>query len=356
MHKIQFLTRGRHEVRGFETGVCLHGHTLHSEECLWFLPRYLARVPGALRLVRGIDFARAFFTPPLAPRDACSLEERQMEKLGLRPLVSLTDHDTLQACFDLQGQIPVSVEWTVPYQRSIFHLGIHNLPAAQAREWMAAMAGYTLKPEESHLQEILRGLAAMPEVLIVLNHPFWLEEEVEEAAHEPALQTLLRRSVAWLHAFELNGTRPWPENAATIELAEAFSRPAISGGDRHGCEPAGCINLTNATNFQDFVNEIRDGRSSVLFLPHYRQPIELRVLEAACDILRPYPEYPARKHWMDRFFYRGEDGVPQSLAALWRNREPWVLRPATGTIQLLGTAGMRGALRAFFARGAEAVS
>ena len=137
----------------------------------------------------------------------------------------------------------------------------------------------------------------------------------------------------------MNGTRPWAENAGTIELAEVYSRPVISGGDRHGCEAAACLNLTNAPTFSEFVNELRSGHSSVLFMPHYRQPMELRLLEAVCDILRPYPEYPERKHWMDRFFYRDEGGAAQSLASLWRNREPWVLRPATGTLQFLGTAG-----------------
>lgn len=353
---VRFLGEDAPGARGFQGGVCLHGHTLHSEECLWFLPRYLGRIPGALNLVSGVAFSRAFFTPPLPPDAAARLERKQIEKLGLQPMVSLTDHDTLQACFDLPQHVPLSVEWTVPYQRTIFHLGIHHLSAADAREWMAAMAEFTRNPEEPRLAEILCVLAALPQVLVVLNHPFWLEEGVEEAAHVPALQNLLRQCGAWFHAFELNGTRPWAENAATIKLAEVHSRPVISGGDRHGCEAAACINLTNAATFAEFVGEIRDGRSSVLFMPHYRQPLELRILEAACDILRPYPEYPQRKHWMDRFFYRGEDGVAQSLASLWRNREPWVLRPATGTLQLLGTAGMRGALRACFARGAEAVS
>ena len=180
---VRFLTKDAAEVRGFQSGVCLHGHTLHSEECLWFLPRYLAQIPGALQMVRGIDFARAFFRPPLAPEAACGLERQQIVRLGLQPMVSLTDHDTLQACFDLPGQVPVSVEWTVPYQRSIFHLGIHNLPAERAGEWMASMAEHTLRPEETKLPEILRELASTPEVLIVLNHPFWLEEGVEEAAH-----------------------------------------------------------------------------------------------------------------------------------------------------------------------------
>ena len=162
--------------------------------------------------------------------------------------------------------------------------------------------------------------------------------------------------MGWLHAFELNGTRVWAENAATIELAKAYGRPTISGGDRHGCEPAACINLTNATSFSEFVSEIRGGHSAIHFLPHYRQPMTLRLMEAVCDILRPYPEYPERRRWMDRFFYRHEDGSVESLAALWKNREPWMLRPATGAVQVLSAAGVRGALRAYFTRASRSAA
>jgi hypothetical protein len=335
---------------GFRTGVCLHGHTLYSEECLWFLPRYLSHIPGASRLTRSVDFSRAFFTPPLTPADAFRLEWEQVAGLDLEPLVSLTDHDNIEAGFLLSASSsPLSVEWTAPYRGSIFHLGIHNLPPAAARSWMSAMAGYTAKPEEKLLSEILSGLAEIPEALIVLNHPFWREEGVEEAAHGPALDRLLRECVGWLHAFELNGTRVWAENAETVELAETYSRPTISGGDRHGCEPAACINLTNASSFAEFVGEIRAGQSSIHFMPHYRQPMTSRLIEAVCDILRPYPEYPERKRWMDRFFYRDEDGSVESLAALWKNREPWLLRPATGAVQVLTAASVRGALRSYFA-------
>ena len=156
-----------------------------------------------------------------------------------------------------------------------------------------------------------------------------------------------------MHAFELNGTRRWSENAAAIELAQEHGRPTVSGGDRHACEPAACLNLTNARSFSEFATEVREGHSSVLFMLHYRQAMALRLFEAACDMLRPYPEYPQRAHWMDRFFYRGENGRVRSLATLWQKREPWMLRPATGTLQFLATAGVRGALRSIFSGQAE---
>lgn len=363
---VSFFWKDTGQIRRFRTGVCLHGHTMHSEECLSFLPRYLHQIPGVSQIVRGyqrgarpaVDFARAFWTPPLTPASAFRLEREQIAKLGLRPLVSLTDHDNIEAGVELEAvdpRVPVSLEWTVPYRRSIFHLGVHNLPAACARSWMSAMAAFSAAPDEKSLPEILSGLARIPDSLIVLNHPFWLEEGVEEADHRPALDRLLRECVASFHAFELNGTRPWLENAATIKLARAYCRPIVSGGDRHTCEPAACINLTNAESFSEFAAEIREGRSSAMFMPQYRQPMALRLVEAISDVLRTYSEYPGRKRWMDRFFYRGEDGSVQSLAALWKNREPWLLRPATGTLQLLATSGVRGALRSCFARQAEAL-
>ena len=88
-------------------------------------------------------------------------------------------------------------------------------------------------------------------------------------------------------------------------------------------------------------------------MPQYRQAMALRLFEAVCDMLRPYPEYPGRSRWMDRFFYRCDDGSVQSLAALWKNREPWLLRPVTGALQFLATAGVRGAVRSCFSRQAE---
>src|ERR1039458_5885614 len=182
-----------------------------------------------------------------------------------------------------RAEVPLSVEWTVPYCRAILHLGVHNLPPADARHWMAVMAAYTSAPVETSLVPILGELSKLPDVLVVLNHPFWCEEGVEEEDRRSAVDRLLRECVESLHAFELNCTRKWHENAATIELARQYSRPVISGGDRHACEPAACLNLTNATSFGGFLSEIRTGSSTMLFMPHYREPMALRILETRSE-------------------------------------------------------------------------
>jgi hypothetical protein len=356
---VQFSWREPHSTAGFGAGVCLHGHTMHSQECLSFLPRYLHHVPGISQIVsyyerapRRVDFERAWWTPPLTPASALRLEQEQISRLGLRPLVSLTDHDDIQAGLALSvtadpADTPVSVEWTVPYDHSFFHLGVHNLPRKAARDWMAAMAAYTGAPRESALPAILAELACVPDLLIVLNHPFWLEEGVAEEDHPRALGRLLRECGGHFDAFELNGTRRWKENADTIELARTHGRPVISGGDRHACEPSACINLTNARSFAEFAAEIREGQSSILFLPQYRDPMAHRVLEAARDILRTYPEYPGRERWSDRIFYRGDDGVARTVAQIWQGREPRLLRGAVSAVHLLAGSRFRPALRFF---------
>ncbi len=337
---------------------------MYSEECLSFLPRYLKHVPGVSQVVSGyersgsVDFARAHWTPPLTPACALRLEQEQIAKLGLRPMVSLTDHDSIEAPIVLQitagcEAVPISVEWTVPYKRAVLHVGIHNLPAADARRWMSVMAAYTSAPDEACLPLILRALSAIPDVLMVLNHPFWLEEGVAEADRRNAVEKLLRECAECFHAFELNGTRKWHENAATIELARTYSRPVISGGDRHACEPAACLNLTKASSFGEFVSEIRSGHSRVLFMPHYREPMALRIIETAWEILKAYPEYTGRERWTDRVYYRHADGAAQSLSTVWKDRVPWMVRPITGMLQFCAMRGVRPALRVLLSDRAE---
>jgi len=40
-NNVAFLRRDSDSGQQFRSAVCLHGHTMFSEECLEFLPRYL---------------------------------------------------------------------------------------------------------------------------------------------------------------------------------------------------------------------------------------------------------------------------------------------------------------------------
>jgi hypothetical protein len=164
-----------HLLSRYKTGVSLHSHTMHSREYLGRLPTYIAKFPigsyilerevGRLHLYEGriFDFSKFYWTPPLSPREALTLETSQIEKLGLAALVSLTDHDNIEAGLHLRvlagmTGTPISVEWTVPYEETEFHIGVHNLPALRANCWMSDLAEYRAKPDSEHLEEILVGL------------------------------------------------------------------------------------------------------------------------------------------------------------------------------------------------------
>ena len=114
---------------------------------------------------------------------------------------------------------------------------------------------------------------------------------------------------------------------------------------RHACEPSACINLTNARTFAEFVAEIRAGDSAIVFLPQYREPMPLRILQASWDILRNYPEYPGRTRWTDRIYYRGLNGIARPVSEIWQNRVPWMLAGATAVVELFATTKLRSAIR-----------
>ena len=362
---VQSLWRYPSAARDAATAVSLHSHTMHSKESLDFIPRVLAKIPAIAHRVHriserrraasghGIAFERGFWRPPLHAQAAWELEAGQIRNtLRLEPLVSITDHDDLEACADLQAigiPAPYSLEWTVPYGPTIFHIGVHNLPAEQARGFAAEMARYTVAPEPHLLATLLAELDALPDVLVVLNHPFCCELRVDRAGHIPWLRQFLQQHLSRLHALELNGLQPASDNREVIRLAEENGIPTVSGGDRHCLEPNANVNLTNATTFAEFVNEVRRERlSRVLFLPQYREPIAARYIEFIWHAARNYPELPGRKRWVDRIFYDHErDGVVP-LAAFWPEGGPWALRYFIAAVGFLATPHMRATLRLAF--------
>jgi hypothetical protein len=355
--------RARAPLRQFRSAVSLHSHTLYSEESLAFVPRYTATVPVLSQAIqqqeqryrastgRALDFSRAFWTPPLAPREAYDLEKLEIEeRLDADALVSLTDHDDIQAGSLLSvvdPKAPISVEWTIPFGPSFLHLGVHNLPAPSAQVIFGELASFTARPTRAHLGVLLSGLNDCRETLLVLNHPLWDEARIGAVEHAQLLGRFLERYGEHIHALELNGLRPWKENSKVRWLAEHNGHVLISGGDRHGLEPNANLNLTNAQSFSEFVAEIREDRiSDVLFMPQYREPLRLRMIETMWDIVRDYPDFPiGRKSWNERVFYRRDDGSVQPLATLWRGEGPWPVKWFLRGLRALKSQHVRSALR-----------
>jgi hypothetical protein len=353
----------------YRTAVSLHSHTNHSKERLLFIPEFAEKwsiLRWALKAQCGksripVDFSQAYWTPPLPPQLAFELESNQIEsELALMSLVSLTDHDSIGAPSALRQMqeavnVPFSVEWSVPYDGALFHLGVHNLPESQAHLIMDDLAEYTRDPALPRLGELLSALHEMPDVLIVFNHPLWDQQGLGRNAFLPKLDRFLKAFNPCVHAFELNAMRGWAENKSALQLAAAWDRPLISGGDRHGCEPSGALNLTGATSFVEFVREVRDDRlSHILLMPQYAEPLGIRFMQTVVDTIRHYPDHPVgSRRWDERVFHVDcGTGYYRPLAALWKS-PPAFLGKIFSVIRMMEHASVRQALNFTFGGKAE---
>jgi hypothetical protein len=369
---ISYLWREPQAARGFTTGVSLHSHTNQSRETLDFISE-LSRDWGMLQPVMrwaerrsyrlsGIrpDYAHSYWTPPLTPRLAFDLESSQIEnKLQLPALVSLTDHDDIQAPLLLRSvpsarHIPISVEWTVPFYETAFHIGVHNLPSASGQQWMDRLRAFTALPVAGRnphlLREIMVELDEMPNVLIVFNHPMWDLYRVGKERHDVLVNEFLAVYGQYIHALELNGLRDWKENREAAELAGRWNQLTISGGDRHGVEPNANVNLTRATCFTGFVHEIRQERQShVLYMPQYAEPWKHRILQSTLDAIRDYPHFPeGARRWDQRVYHPDNNGEMRPLIELWtseRRVAPAWIRTILACVRMMGQAPLSGTLR-----------
>lgn len=362
--QIHFLPVDRSALRAFQTGVSLHSHTEHSREQMRIMPRYLEQMPivGHLYL-RELDryrrdnggelpdFSKAYWRGPLGARAAYVLEQRQIEGLGLTPVVSLTDHDNIEAGLLLNSEeksarVPVSVEWTAPYEESYFHLGIHNLAPAKATRLMEEMAEYTRQPNPRELRDVLEELDADSSVLIVLNHPLWDMGGVGPARWSALVNEFMRAHVGLVHALEINGLRAWQENMGIVQMAQELGCPVVSGGDRHGLEPNAVINLSRAESLAEFVDEIRNGRSSdIAVLPQYGEPLILRHMLTAWDAVREHPALLDRQCWINRIYVHCDDGIERPLSALWTEGAPEWIDPCLKVVGVLANKMLRAPFR-----------
>ena len=366
-NSIALSWRDSHSLRRFRTGVSLHSHTSCPRESLAFLPRVLEAVPPVREILarverrhretsgNDLDFSRAWWTPPLSPQAACQLERRQIsDRLQLEPLVSLSDHDNLDAPAHLRllpdcSVVPYSTEWTVPYGPATFHVGVHHLPPDQAQRILAELNAFTAAPAPERLKELLSGLDAQDDTLLVLNHPLSDEGRIGNRIHEAHLEKFLDVHGRWIHALELNALQPWKDNARVAQIARGRGFPLISGGDRHGCEPNGNVNLTNAASFAEFVHEVRRDRvSHVMFLAQCREPLPLRYCESIWHILRDDRSCTGREHWSDRIYYRCDDGEARPLSAICKGPGVALFSGVLAIFGVLVTPQIRPALRMMF--------
>lgn len=369
--RLYLLENAQDLSRRFKTGVSLHCHTQHSKEMLDFVPHVAAKLPiikhfwererraYIKRNNKQMEFDTAHWTPPLAAAKVYDIERQQINEIGLEGLVSITDHDDIEAGKKIRREheagkaAPISLEWTIPFEEGYFHIGVHNLPAARADEITNDLLDFTFAKKRelqfgaTRLDELFALLNEIADVLIVLNHPLWDIEMVGKPRHNVLLDQFLAKYARWVHAFEINGFRSWSENKAVVEMADALGFPVVSGGDRHGCQPNSVVNLSTSDTFAEFVEQIRrDKYSQVVLMPHYRRPLGWRQLESFAEIIKHFPEHEAeRRHWTGRVFADVNEHGLSPLSFHWENRVPLWLRAATWTLGALGSPIARPAFR-----------
>ena len=125
-----------------------------------------------------------------------------------------------------------------------------------------------------------------------------------------------------------------------LDFKRAFWRPPLGPRDAYNLE---------AGQIRDRLEVRNDGPSEVVMMPQYHDPLPLRQLETAWDVLRDRPNDPlGSRRWLDRLFYRFEDGVMRSVADCIFG-EPGVVksivRITNVLMRLVGSRGLRPAFR-----------
>jgi hypothetical protein len=342
---------------GICAAVSLHSHSECSRETLEFIPRIAKGIPVVARYFeqgladyesengRPLNFGEWYWRPPVTPAGVIDSERAQVgQRLNLPGLVSLTDHDTVEGPRSLRAggraDIPLSVEWTVPFEGCLFHLGVHGIAPTVIDGMMDAFAAYTADPSNGasrSLRELLDALNENPETIVVLNHPCWDLAAVGQLRHDATLLAFLRAHHDRIHALELNGYRDWAENRLVLPLAKGFGLPVVGGGDRHGLFPNTIVNLTRAREWAGFVHELRVERfSRCVVFPEYARPFVGRIFQSAADILRPHHEHHrGQTTWAERVFIT-INGQEHSVASLWEGGPLW-LRATIALTRLMGS-------------------
>jgi hypothetical protein len=185
-------------------------------------------------------------------------------------------------------------------------------------------------------------------VLIVFNHPLWDLYKIGQQLHAHRVEEFLTQNGRCIHAVELNGLRNWEENRQVKGLAARWNKLLISGGDRHGLEPNANVNLTHATSFNEFVDEVRtEQRSHVLFLPQYAEPWKHRIMRSTLDAIRDYPDFPeGSRRWDERVYHPDLNGIDRPISQLWPDGQaPVYMRLVIRLVRMLGSNPINHGLR-----------
>jgi hypothetical protein len=228
-----------------------------------------------LEHISGLNYADVTYNPPFRPEDVYRMEAAAVAPYGFDGVhLAITDHDeclgSLELCRrrpDLKGRVAVGEELTVRLDGHVFHLGLSGLEEASAAATHARLQDAA---RGGRLDEVFETLHASG-CLVVFNHPL-IPWGPGGENHIPAVELLTRYGWA-IHALEYNGMRRRDENDRVLELARAWRKPVVGGGDSHLLRPSATLCVSSAASFGDFAGQVREGRSVVLVKDEYFAPL-----------------------------------------------------------------------------------
>ena len=188
--------------------------------------------------------------------------------------LGITDHDEIAGSLELQRahheaakRNPLGEEISIYFDDYLFHLGVTGMPAAGIEQLHSGLHAAAKERRLDDLFEMLRGSGS----LVVFNHP--LVPWGKNVGRKIPAEALLSRYGWAIHALEYNGMRSREENDRVLQLAKRVGKPVVGGGDSHLLLASSVLSLTQAASYQEFAEEVKEGRAVPLILPTFFAPL-----------------------------------------------------------------------------------
>jgi hypothetical protein len=282
--------RCSYPAREFGCAVSLHNHSDHSVENIAFLNqvvklRFMRPFRGLLQAAFGLagiadlNYADIFYRSPLSVEDVFLTESASAAALGFAGVhLGITDHDEVAGSLELLRAHPeeehrnlLGEEISIYFDDYLFHLGVTGMPAAGIEKLHAGLQAAARERRLDDLFEMLRASGS----LVVFNHP--LVPWGKDAGRKIPAEALLSRYGWAIHALEYNGMRSREENDCVLQLARQVGKPVLGGGDSHLLRASSVLSLTQAASYQEFAEEVKEGRAVALVLPTFFAPLSWKI-------------------------------------------------------------------------------
>ena len=279
-----------HPAREFNCAVSPHNHSCHSIESMGFLNqvvklRFMRPFRGLLQSAFGLagvadlNYAEISYRSPLTVEDVFLTESASAAALGFQGVhLGITDHDEVAGSIELlrahpeeAQRNPLGEEISIYFDDYLFHLGVIGMPVVEIEQLHAGLQRSARERRLDDLFEMLRASSS----LVVFNHP--LVPWGKNPGRRIPAEALLDRYGWAIHALEYNGMRSREENDRVLELARHAGKPVVGGGDSHLLLASSVLSLTQAATFQEFAQEVKEGRTVSLLLPTYFAPMNWKI-------------------------------------------------------------------------------